>query len=48
MISSENLVAIFREPDPEKRGEMIDSLPEEEAKYILKCYANFLDRWDDK
>lgn len=48
MISVEDVSAILREPDREKREGMIDALSEEEAKYILKCYANFLNRWDDK
>lgn len=48
MISAEDVSAIFREPNREKREEMIDALSEEQAKYILKCYANFLNRWDDK
>lgn len=48
MISAEELSAIFHEPDQEKREAMIDALSEEQAKYILKCYANFLNRWDDK
>lgn len=48
MISVEDVAAIFREPDREKREAMIEALSEEEAKYILKCYANFLNRWDEK
>lgn len=48
MITAEELSAIFHEPDQEKREAMIDALSEEQAKYILKCYANFLNRWDEK
>lgn len=48
MITAEEVSAIFREPDQEKREAMIDALSEEQAKYILKCYANFLNRWEEK
>lgn len=48
MISAEEVSAIFHEPDQDKRNAMIEALSEEQAKYILKCYANFLNRWDYK
>lgn len=44
MISAEELYIIFHEPDQEKREAMIDALSEEQVKYILKFYANFLNR----
>jgi len=47
MISPEEVRAILQEADREKREAMIDTLSEEDAKYFIKCYANFLNRWDD-
>lgn len=44
MISGEEFYAMLHEPDQEKRDAMIDALSEEEAKYILKCYADFFNR----
>lgn len=44
MISAQEVYAIFHEPDQEKRDAMIDALSEEQAKYILKFYGNFLNR----
>lgn len=44
MISAEEVAAILHEPDPEKRKSMIDALSEEQAKYIVKCYADFFNR----
>lgn len=47
MISPEEVQAILQETNREKREAMVDALSEEEAKYIIKAYANFLRRWDD-
>ena len=47
MISPEEVRAILQEADREKREAMIDTFSEEDAKYFIKCYANFLNRWDD-
>lgn len=47
MISPEEVRAILQETDREKREAMIDALSEEEAKDIIKAYANFLRRWDE-
>lgn len=47
VISLEEFNAILKEPDREKREAMVDALTEEQAKYIVKSYANFLNRRED-
>lgn len=47
MISTEDVYAILHEPNQEKRDAMIEALSEEQAKYIVKCYADFLNRWNE-
>ena len=44
MITPEEVYNIFRETDQAKRDAMICALSEEDAKYIIKCYADFLCR----
>lgn len=44
MISEKDVCAIFHEPNQEKRDAMIEALSEEQAKYIVKCYADFFNR----
>lgn len=44
MISAEDVFVIFHEPNREKREAMIEALSEEQAKYIIRCYADFLNR----
>lgn len=46
MITIEEFDAIMRETDCEKREAMVDALSEEDAKYIVKSYVNFLRRND--
>lgn len=46
MITPKEVEAIFNERDQGKRDAMIDALSEEDAKYIVKSYADFLHRWD--
>ena len=47
MISPEEVKAILQETDREKREKMVDALSEQDAKDIIKAYANFLRRWDE-
>lgn len=47
MISPEEVRAILQETDREKREKMVDALSEQDAKDIIKAYANFLRRWDE-
>lgn len=47
MISPEKVKAILQETDREKREKMVDALSEQDAKDIIKAYANFLRRWDE-
>ncbi len=44
MITPEEVYNIFQETDQEKRDALICALSEEDAKYIIKCYADFLRR----
>ena len=44
MISVEDFDAILHEPDQEKRNARIDALSEEEAKYFIRCVADFFNR----
>lgn len=47
MISPEEVREILQETDREKREKMVDALSEQDAKDIIKAYANFLRRWDE-
>lgn len=44
MITPEEVYNIFQETDQVKRDAMIYALSEEDAKYIIKCHADFLRR----
>lgn len=42
MISTKRATTIICEKDKDKRGELIDKLSDEDAKYLLKQYLNVI------